>query len=562
MYTLGDMPDLSHRLHHHDLGFLEIIAGFWGIDLQAPEARSALPVLTEAMQDQALVYELVEALPDEARKALDSLVHQAGWMVWSRFTHTYGELREVGPGKRDREKPFLDPVSATEVLWYRGLIGRDFLQRGGKLQECAYIPDDLLGLLPPVKPTGPVPPGRPASPGESKNIILASDRVLDHACTLLAALRLEDPHRSPAVSAWQPPYEVVHALLGAMKLITSSEQPVAEDARPFLEMARGDALAWLVRGWRESELFNELHLVPGLLCEGSWRNDPKLTREFIIDAVSEIPEGIWWHLDSFVGAIYEWEPDFQRPAGDYDTWLVRDAETGQSLSGFQHWDRVDGDLIHYLITGPMHWLGLVDLASPAPEKAVTAFRFSAWAPQLLLGKPATDLPAEDRLIEAFSDGHITANRYTPRLVRYQVSRFCLWLDETDETFTYLVTPASLSQAAQQGLKTSHLETLLRKYGQKLPPSLSQALDQWDKHGRQAYIHPCVILRVDTPEILQELRQSPAGRFLGDLLGPTAVIINSSAVDKVSAMLARLGYLSDVVMMDTQTPENHSDPELG
>jgi hypothetical protein len=170
----------------------------------------------------------------------------------------------MGPGKRDREQPYLHPISATEVLWYRGLIGRDFLRREDELQECAYIPDDLLKLLEPAGSVRPQPLGRAATKAEAQVITPAADRVLDHCCTLLAALRLGDLRRSPAADAWQPPLDVVHELLRAVKLISSSEEPVAEDARPFLEMPRGEALAWLVQGWRQSDQFNELWMMPGL----------------------------------------------------------------------------------------------------------------------------------------------------------------------------------------------------------------------------------------------------------------------------------------------------------
>lgn len=539
------MPDLQHRLQTHDLGFLEIVAGLWGVELNAPDARTALPMLTRELLDQALVLELVESLPDEVRQALDDLVVHSGWMTWSRFTRTFGTLREVGPGKRDREKPFLDPISPTETLWYRGLIGRDFLRHGGELQECAYIPDDLLELLPPVVPSGQQPTGRAASPGETVNIMRASDRILDHTCTLLAALRLDDSQRSPALESWQPPTNVVHALLAAMKLITSSEQPVPEDARPFLEMSRGKALAWLVQGWRKSALFNELRLMPGVVCEGAWHNTPEIAREKVLDWLGEIPEDTWWNLDSFIKAIKEREPDFQRPAGDFETWLMRDADTGESLKGIEHWDEVDGALVRYLITGPMHWLGLVDLASPAEDEPVSAFRCSVWSPQLLLGQPVENAPGEDQPLEAFSDGTLTASVHTPRLARYQISRFCLWVDETVTKYTYHLSPASLRVAAEQGLKINHLETLLNKYCDAPPPTLIQALHQWEQEGGQVQIHPGVILRVATPQILQAIRNSPAGRFVGDLLGPTTAIINPGAVEQISAALARLGYLSDI-----------------
>ena len=279
MYTPDIMPDLSYRLSAHDLGYLNIVADLWGIDVEMPDIRTAVSNLSPPMVDPLRFLEIVDALPVEARSALDALINNNGVMAWARFTRQlHGQLREMGPGKRDREKPHHDPISPTEWLWYRALIGRDFMHWKGKLQDCAYIPDELLNLMPPVRPVKPQPPGRAASPGETSHIKRATDCVLDHTCTTLAALRMKDPKRSPALLNWQPPYDVVYALLAGMKLISSSEQPVTEDARPFLEMGRGEALAWLVRGWLGSELFNELRLVPGLVCEGAWRNDPRITR--------------------------------------------------------------------------------------------------------------------------------------------------------------------------------------------------------------------------------------------------------------------------------------------
>ncbi|MBG0788003.1 MAG: helicase-associated domain-containing protein, partial [Anaerolineaceae bacterium] len=545
------MPDLNHCLQIQDLGFLQIVAELWGVDLTAADARQALPRLVEALLVPGLALEVAEALPETARQALDALLANEGWMPWSRFVRDYGGLREVGPGKRDREKPYLNPISATEVLWYRGMIGRDFLRREGDLQECAYIPDDLMKLLPPVSPLGPQPPGREATPGETKVEIPATDRVLDHCCTLLAALRLGDPDRSPAVTSWQPPAPIVEALLSAVHLITSGEQTVLEDARGFLEMPRGDALSWLVTGWLESDEFNELWQVPGLICEGAWRNDPQAARTQVLDWMRELPEGVWWSLDSFEAAIFERSPDYQRAAGDFDTWLIRDGETGDSLSGIEHWFEVDGALIRYLITGPLHWLGLVDLAAPAEGQPITAFRFSAWAADLLAKRPAVGLAEEEEPLKALSDGRIIAGCHTSRLARYQVSRFGLWQKETSESYTYQLSPQSLQEAAGQGLKISHLETLLNKYGEPMPPSLVEALHHWQKAGSQARIHPCVVLRVEDPKILQALRNTPAERFLSDPLSTTAVIIHPDAAEKVRAALARLGYLSDVAFIGAE-----------
>ena len=69
--------------------------------------------------------------------------------------------------------------------------------------------------------------------------------------------------------------------------------------------------------------FNELRLLPGLKFEGDWTNDPLRTRQAILELVSQIPENRWWSLAAFVAAVREQHPDFQRPAGDYDSWFIR-----------------------------------------------------------------------------------------------------------------------------------------------------------------------------------------------------------------------------------------------
>ncbi len=121
------MPDLAQTLQGTDLGFLRMVAGAWGLDLNAPDSHTALPVVVEALQDAELVREILDVLPQEALQALQALLENNGCMTWAMFTRRYGEVRSMGPGKRDRERPDLKPTSNAEILWYRALIGRAFL---------------------------------------------------------------------------------------------------------------------------------------------------------------------------------------------------------------------------------------------------------------------------------------------------------------------------------------------------------------------------------------------------------------------------------------------------
>jgi len=332
----------------------------------------------------------------------------------------------------------------------------------------------------------------------------------------------------------------------AAKLQDENGMPQPEQTRQFLELSRGEALAQLALNWQDSRQFNELALLPELVLEGEWANEPLPTRGAILNFLSTIPQETWWNLESFVTAIHQQQPDFQRPAGDYDSWFIHHTDSGEYLRGFEHWDHVEGQLLRFIITGPLHWLGIFDLGAPREDQPARAFRFSKWSQALLRGEAPEGLPIEDQKIQARSDARLNLSPLVPRAVRYQIARFSHWEGLKRGIYLYKITPASLERASQQGLRSDHLLTLLRKHADALPPTLVKAIEHWEEHGGQVRIEEVQVLRLSSPEILGKLRASRAVRFLGDPLGPTTVIVKPGAREKVLAALAEMGYLGEIV----------------
>jgi hypothetical protein len=535
------MPDLFDSLLKQDLGHLRIVAELWGLELTSADADAAREELAVALLEPGLFSELIDSLSSEADAAIDALVASGGRIPWPTFTRRYGEIREAGAGKRDREKLYLQPASATEALYYRGLLARAFFDTKKGPQEFAYIPDDLLSLLNRAErekhevaeeATAAEPLGRAASPGERGQEILATDTILDDATTLLAAFRLgiEPPQT-------KVPANVMKALLQSANLLKGTA-PQPEPVKLFLEAPRASALARLQNAWIESDIFNELHLMPGIICEGEWKNQPQETREFLLHLLNAIPEGKWWSLNALIRDVKQNYADFQRPAGDYDSWFIKRASDGQYLRGFSSWDQVDGALIKFFITDILHWLGQVDLciAEGAPEP--TAFR--------VIGSESPIASREDKKLHVSSQGVISIPRLAPRVVRYQVSRFCEWDEPREDTYRYRLSTASLAKAREQGLKVEHLLALLSKHTDAgLPPSLVKALKRWEVNGTEARVQTQVILKVSKPEVLDEMRKSRASKFLGEVLSPTTVVVKNGAVQKVMEALAELGLLTEV-----------------
>ena len=99
------MPDLSASLHKKDLGHLRIVAEFWGLELESTDTGSALEELCASLLDLEAVSETLEVLPAEARSALNALLAADGKIEWAIFARKYGDIREMGAGKRDRDRP-------------------------------------------------------------------------------------------------------------------------------------------------------------------------------------------------------------------------------------------------------------------------------------------------------------------------------------------------------------------------------------------------------------------------------------------------------------------------
>jgi hypothetical protein len=559
------MPDLLHSLLKQDIGHLRILAEFWGLELDSITADDAREELSASLLDAELASELIDSLSPQANSAIHAVIDEGGRIPWATFARQYGDIREMGPGKRDRERPHLKPASTSETLYYRGLLARAFFDTDKGPQEFAYIPDDLLELLnnifyeegseetppSPVKPSN-VPNivetsealGRPASPGERGRDILANDFLLDDATTYLAALRMGRNLESaglPAIAQEQT--QVFQSLLTTANLIKDNI-PQTEAVKSFLECPRNEALKMLQEAWVESVSFNELRLMQTIVCEGEWKNEPHETREFLLNLLDAIPENKWWSLGAFVRDIKQKYADYQRPAGDYDSWFIKRKSDGQYLRGFSYWDQVDGALIKFFITDVLHILGQVDLSIAEGASEPTAFRISS-----LEGvKEESDALSLSKggKISVSSNGRISIPRTAPRVVRYQVSRFCEWDEPKEDVYRYHISTSSLTKAKEQGLKAEHLLALLTKNTDAgIPPSLVKALKRWEVNGTEARVQTQVILKVSKPEVLEEMRKSKAAKFLGEVLSPTTVIVKSGAIQKVMEALTELGILGEI-----------------
>lgn len=554
---------------------LRAVAERWGISLAAKQPREMAAELADHLRRPEMLQQAWE--DGQCRPALQALVAAGGRLPAPQFDRQFGAIRLFGPGRLERERPWTSPANPAEALWYRGLIGRAFEAGPAGPQPFVFLPSDMLDVAAggwwsaaPEATTATL--GLPAPQPET--FTPAPTTLVDDMCTLLAYLQitsagldehgaLHQKHRqalarhlleADGAAEGTGRFAFLWAVglaAGLIRAAGRSLKPEPGRARTWLSAGREAQLAALAAAWRDDTNWNDLWRVPSLQPEDTgWRNDPLLARQAILRMLAALTPSanvggreVWWDLPAFIAGVKAHEPDFQRPSGDYSSWYLRDAASGEYLKGFESWDAVEGALIAFIVNGPLHWLGLVDIAPGA-------FRFTSRGACFLAGKPP--LPDEEEAARLSIDAG--SNIYVPRAAnryqRFQTARITNWVS-AGETYQYRFTPASLARAQEQGIHLQQVLTFLgRASGGRLPDALARALRRWEQAGTQVRLRDMVVLQVASAEVLEALRAAPAARpYLGEALGPLAVAVRRADWPRLEQAIRQLGYLPEVEGLD-------------
>ena len=547
------MRSLEQALFDHELITLRVIGEWWELDLTGTDKSGSVNALAEALAKVDMQQEML-FLPPEEEAAMRDLVAQGGRAPVAVFSREHGDVRMIGPGRMEREEPWLDPISATEALWYRGFVFRGFDETADDLLEFYYIPSELMAAFPQAGQIEEQQPNLSLLPLDTipQEFVVSSTTAVDDLTTLLAvALNMSQKSESR--------HQLDHLLLDpdperrSLLLTLASEMGLVRRVdgglRPtraavdWLKKNREVQLFFLVDAWSNSD-WNDLCHTPGLRCEGeNWHNDPILARTTLRDVLPRTAD--WYRLTDLIDFVKQTNPDFQRPDGNYDTWYIRDAEHKGYLAGFDAWEHVEGRLLHYLIQSPLYWLGMVDLTHSSPQE-LFAYRLTDRALRWLSGQSPEEIEAQVPVVIQ-ADGLILVPHESNRYMRFQVAR----ISDTqplkkNQPYLYRLTPASLAKANDQGISRERvLQFLAKASGKALPKSIQRAAARLQERGIEARLESVVVLRVNDEAILDTLRSNPRTRdYIGESLGDLAVEIKPGTWEAFCAATTQLGLFLD------------------
>jgi hypothetical protein len=496
---LAEYPDL----------LLQVLAELRGAAVDSFDNRSeSISLLAAQISDpisvQSCYQEAVDADP-KVKDAIETLLKEQGEMAEAQFSREFGGIRQMGPAKLDRETPWLYPESIAELLYYYGLIGRTFKGAGQRAHTVVYLPSDIAPWLPhPQNPA--LAEGllvAPVAPPPAVRTTLADDSFLQDTGTLLGFLLSESMRLTPQgphpedidrlVQRLQFPFDdsmpdlnvrlalLLH-LANRLGWLRRNENGVVgltgNRVRAFLEKTRSEQRTELWEAWCESPEWNDLCRTPGLECAetGAWQNDPKQTRASVLQMVGKLQPGLWYTISDVMAAVKNTEPDFQRPTGRYDTWYIRNSATQEFLKGFEKWDAVEGALLRFLVRGPLHWLGVIDLADPSAGDnfLVSLGRWGAF----WLGHE-TPQPEEHlhRSLTVKDDFSLTLALDAPLADRFRVERFAQWQSSYPE-YRYQINQRSLKRAAESGVTSQQIVEFLKSRCRTIPDKVMGALARY------------------------------------------------------------------------------------
>jgi hypothetical protein len=584
------MRTLKACLADEPLPRLTAIADSWDIGTEAASVDELAEALAKYILEPGTAAHGRDALPVGARKALDTLVAASGHVPSAVFERRFGTLRPMGPGRLERERPWLSPANPTEVLWYRGFIFRAFDKTPPNPVEVLFIPTDLIGLLPQpeganesiASGTTPVPGTMSgatgptaANPPQARALANAAevDALLDDITTILAYIqnylvrvRADGGWNSESRLAVKPMlrdddgvesetpsgrFGFLLSLMARLNWLKVKDKELRLAAQPVIQWLQSPPALQrkaLFSAWRTDARWNDLGHVQGIAFEmtHTWANDPVRERSAILEmlvrwlAASSEP---WHEVEDFVEFAHTTNPDFARPDGRYDTWQIRDVRTNEFLPGFENWNRIEGALIRYTVASPLRWIGFVNVQGTRIALTDAARQLAAETEEP--ARPANAQPRAD-VIRLEPDGDVIVQTGA-RFERFQLARVANWSATRSDDYVYRLAPESVQAAVKQNISSQRILEFLEQHTSKpIPPNLIKAIKRLEQYGTEARLEQAYMLRTKDAETMEALLNTHAVRkAMIERLSPTCALMRQREARAVSSAIIRTGLLVDL-----------------
>ena len=286
-------------------------------------------------------------------------------------------------------------------------------------------------------------------------------------------------------------------------------------------------------------------------------------RRLVVRVLASLPDCKWVTVDDLLRLMRTVWPQFNymyiaghsnRPSSRSESWFLASTKSGKPLDPADEndWELAQGNFVRYLITGPLHWLGLADLS--ISDGVLTAIRLHGladlyWervetlpAPRYAPAPVPVALPAE----AVMTDNHsisvkpsvISAGAHSllSRIARLEIT--------SADLFVYQLDPHTVHETFETGTALSDImEAWEQSLAVPMPESIRTSLnDWWEAYGRVRIYEDLTVIEFSDDYALPEMKAvTSLEECLIAEVSPRLVIIPQEAVVRLTAELEKAGY---------------------
>jgi hypothetical protein len=287
-------------------------------------------------------------------------------------------------------------------------------------------------------------------------------------------------------------------------------------------------------------------------------------RQRVLQMLACLPDERWFTLESLFDLIRQAWPQFQQftsaqypygdPAGNWFLSVDRDHQP-LSTDSSQAWDLAQGNFIRRMLTGPLHWLGLVDLSYE--DGVLASVRFHGLAdlywdrveappppPQAETQGPAEAKPSSAQAVNIEAET-ITVDPSAISAQAHSLLDRMARLEEAIPTcFVYRLDPQAVHEAFEEGVS---LADILDDWDRLIPVSMPDPIqtrlaDWWQAYGQARIYEDVTVIEFGDEYALAEMKAATSlEKYLIAEISPRLVLISAEAVEFLSAELEKAGY---------------------
>ncbi len=342
-----------------------------------------------------------------------------------------------------------------------------------------------------------------------------------------------------------------------------------EDFPSFLRSSEAQRIQLLAKAWQATEKWSAAlrHRSPEsalilrrragqthLKLEGLIRQLAK-ARQVPLRLLSRLETGSWYRFDSLLASLRNLDPNFLLPSrikgsSNGAAWWWEEGESGHQLDPTDEssWLLIHRAYLSALWTGPLRWMGLVDLAYD--DEHLTAFRLTELGGYVLGHRPEPTAGAGEQAALTVGEDLIVTVRAdrADAEVHDLLGHAAQLLDAGPRVIRYRITRDTACRAFQRGLTLDAVVAILRERSENgLPPSVEGTLEGWwRRYGTiRAYQSLTLISFADDTALKEMLAVTSLEKHLIHVFSPRLAAIEPESLDILRSELVKRGYTPKV-----------------